>query len=134
MARRAPQRLISEYRFGQISVSRTITKRWTDGAQDAAYAGSEIDGGVKNAIYQRGGLTSGGVTAGRSGRGKIKWDTRLLRAQTADERQGGGNFADRDGMQPDGAGLRPRERLGQKAETLTEMVSVGGEEDERPRK
>lgn len=37
-------------------------------------------------------------------------------------------------MQPDGAGLRPRERLGQKAEALTEMGSVGGEEDATPQK
>ena len=55
-------------------------------------------------------------------------------AQAADEWKGGGDFADRHGVQPDGAGLRPRKGLGKKAETLAEMGPVGGGEDAAPQK
>jgi len=52
-----------------------------------------------------------------------------LRPQTANEGERRGNFAYRYGVQPDGAGLRPREGLGQDAQTFGEMSAIGRTEE-----
>jgi hypothetical protein len=70
-------------------------------------------------------LTDGGVAAGNGGGGQIEWNAGLLRPQAANERERRGDFAYRYGVQPDGAGLRPRERLGQKAQAFEEMSAIG---------
>lgn len=72
------------------------------------------------------------LSASGGGGGEIEGDVGMQGAQTIDERQSGGDFADRDGVQPNGAGPRPREGLGQIAETLAEMRAIGGAKKKAP--
>ena len=103
----------------------------TNGSEDTPHKGNVIERSVENAIDQRGSLARGGVAAGDSRRGKIERDERLIGAQLPDQRNGGSDFAHRDGVQPNAAGFRPRERLGEYAEAFEKMRPVAAIEQAR---
>ncbi len=62
--------------------------------------------------------------AGESGGREIKRDGRIALPKGAKQRNSGGNFAYRNGMQPDGVRRRPRERLGEQSKTFREAGQV----------
>lgn len=108
--------------------------------QSSAHGRRVIQGRIENGLDQLGYLAFGRVPAGDCRCGNIDRYLRKIGPDGPDQRNGAGDFADRDSMQPDAAGLRPSETLGQKSQTLSEMgavIAVSGEprgeveEDER---
>jgi len=99
-------------------------QRGAYGANRAANAGDVIERRIEDAVAEGRGVALGGDAAGDGGSGKIDWDERLGGLKRANQGDGGGDFSDRYGVQPDGAGLRPSERSGQEAEALAEAGPV----------
>lgn len=87
-------------------------KRGTQGAQGSADAGDVIERRVEDAVREVWDLAFSGDAAGNSGRGKIDGDEGFGGLERTDQGDGGGDFAGRDGVEPNRAGFRPSEGLG----------------------
>ncbi len=98
-------------------------------SQHAPDGESIIDGRVEDRVYQRGELFLGDFAPGHGGHRDIERRSGHSRAQFPDQPSRRNHFADRNGVQPNGAGRRRWNQRGKAAQAFPEAAQVSGVTD-----
>lgn len=99
-------------------------KRGTEAAEDAAHGKAVVDGGEEDAAGEARQFFFADVASGEGGGGDIDGHAGEGALEAAQERDGGEDFADADGMQPDGSGGGRTEVAREEAEAFGEAGGV----------